>query len=275
MVSVFTRPLLQLSFLAVLVSLAFSIQYLSAWTGPQSAPPTCVAGQIGCDAPINVGSTLQSKNGGLGVQTLDVTSDANIVGQLGFNATDPAYTIDMDALAEAATNGIRFPDGTVQVSAGGGGSQTLSFDDYLHVREQQASAVNSAGVVGNGVWGTRTLNTVVTNTISGASLATNRITLPTGTYYIDGYAEVVSGGRHRAQLYSVTAAATKIMGTSGYGRDDNNEDTTGSYIKGMFTVTGASEVFEIRHRSNDGGSNIASGYGVPEYYTPIEIWKLD
>lgn len=37
------------------------------WTAPSSNPPTCLAGQPGCDAPVNVGTVNQTKSGGLGI----------------------------------------------------------------------------------------------------------------------------------------------------------------------------------------------------------------
>ncbi len=36
-----------------------------AWTGPLSSAPNCSSGNPGCDAPLNVGSTGQTKNGSL------------------------------------------------------------------------------------------------------------------------------------------------------------------------------------------------------------------
>jgi len=280
--------LLQLCILACALTIALSLNYLYAspyaWTGPTGTAPDDNVG-----APINITNATQVKDGnvsvGLGTNStavglnplgLTIAGSQRVEGWLkvGDGATgNPTQLLDLTGTA--GVDGIKFPDGTVQTTAGGG-SLGLSFDDYLYVREEQASGVNSLGVVGNGTWGIRTLNTVVVNTIAGASLAANRITLPTGTYYIDGYGACVSGGKHRAQLYSVTGAATKIMGTSAYGRDDSYEDTTESFIKGTFTVAGASEVFEIRHRSNDGGNpGQSDAYGVAEYYTPIEIWKLN
>ena len=51
----------------------------------------------------------------------------------------------------------------------------------FHIREEQTSGSTSAGDVSNRVWSIRTLNTVKTNEISGASLATNQFTLGAGT----------------------------------------------------------------------------------------------
>jgi hypothetical protein len=55
----------QIKFIVVAVALAAGVSYASTWTAPLSSPPTCVSGNPGCDAPINVGSLAQTKLGSL------------------------------------------------------------------------------------------------------------------------------------------------------------------------------------------------------------------
>ena len=120
------RPLIigatRLTLLLAILTLALSIQYLHAWTGPPSSAPTCAPGQTGCDAPLNVGTTNQTKSGGLtvggGAGGFAVLASQYIQGKLGIGSgkASPAYLIDLGGVA--GTDGIRFPDGTVQVSAG-------------------------------------------------------------------------------------------------------------------------------------------------------------
>ena len=58
---------------AAAIILGLGIQYtLADWTAPQSAPPTCVSGNPGCDAPINVGPSAQAKTGLLALENLAV-----------------------------------------------------------------------------------------------------------------------------------------------------------------------------------------------------------
>ena len=62
--------------------LAFlSFTLVAAWTGPTQAPPD---GNVA--APINVGTTGQVKNGGLGVNTLTVFGNSLFGGSTGSNA---------------------------------------------------------------------------------------------------------------------------------------------------------------------------------------------
>ncbi|GEM_PF-3120245 len=48
---------------------AFALAALADWSAPQHTPPTCPSGESGCDAPLNVGSISQSKQGPLLINT--------------------------------------------------------------------------------------------------------------------------------------------------------------------------------------------------------------
>ena len=72
-----------------------------------------------------------------------------------------------------------------------------------HWREQQ-TAGTAGGTFTAGAWRTRGLATEVTNTISGASLAANQITLAAGTYDIDAHAVAFRVDGHVAKLYNIT-----------------------------------------------------------------------
>jgi len=49
----------------VVCVVSLGILNVSAWTGPPGPPFTCPAGHQGCDGPIHVGNTTQTKAGGL------------------------------------------------------------------------------------------------------------------------------------------------------------------------------------------------------------------
>jgi hypothetical protein len=46
---------------------SFGVAALADWTPPANQPPTCPPNSAGCDAPINVGNTSQTKTGPLSV----------------------------------------------------------------------------------------------------------------------------------------------------------------------------------------------------------------
>ena len=148
---------------------------------------------------------------------------------------------------------------------------------YMHVRDEKA--VYTAGGASLSGVNTRVLNTVVTNTIVGASLATNKVTLPAGTYNLYGSAPNWKGNGHKAYIYNVTAAALSIYGTTSHSWETDNTQTS-SVIHGRITITVATE-FELRHnialaRATDGlgfATNLTASSG-PEVYGELEITKV-
>jgi len=144
----------------------------------------------------------------------------------------------------------------------------------LHVREEQA-ANTAAGTFTSGADRTRVLNTVKTNEIAGASLASNQITLPAGTYRADISAPAYEVDAHRAFLYNVTDAATTLYGEAGWAGAAVNANTKVS-IRGQFTIASA-KVFEVRHRCQTTkvsyGLGSQTNFGI-EVYTDAMIVKV-
>lgn len=156
-----------------------------------------------------------------------------------------------------------------------GGSSGGSALDLLHVRDEKASGTDG-GAFNNGAWQTRTLNTTSTNTISGASLASNQITLPAGTFEIDASAPGFLVREHKVRLQNITDGTTVLVGTSEF---TLNTDTvqTRSTVKGRFTLAG-SKVLELQHRCNTtragNGFGAASSFGVVEVYAEVLIRQV-
>ncbi|SFW54325.1 hypothetical protein SAMN03159376_02091 [Pseudomonas sp. NFACC09-4] len=111
----------------------------------------------------------------------------------------------------------------------------------IHARDEKPSGTGG----GNSVAGdqTRILNTVVTNTIVGASLASNQITLPAGTYRVQARSPYFGGDRHRAFVYNVTSGAVAALGSC---ENAGAAFTTQSLVAGTVTIATTS-VFELRH----------------------------
>jgi hypothetical protein len=149
----------------------------------------------------------------------------------------------------------------------------------LHVRDEKAAGTNG-GTFTSGAWRTRDLQTEKTNEISGASLASNQITLPIGTYYVEGYA--ISDGvmYNKARLYNTTASADLIIGSNSYngraGLDFEGQGET--FISGRFTLAAIS-VLELQHWCY--ATNATYGFGIAqdldskvEVYSEVKIWKV-
>ncbi len=148
--------------------------------------------------------------------------------------------------------------------------------DLLHVREQQ-SANTSAGTFTSGAWQTRLLNTVTTNEISGASLSSNQITLPSGTYQIVGHAIGYRCDRHKIKLRDTTNTIDLIIGTSEFNDSVAGESSTTSFIEGRFTLS-AETVLELQHQCQTtktvNGFGIASNFSVIEVFSEVLIKKI-
>lgn len=128
----------------------------------------------------------------------------------------------------------------------------------LHVRDEKASGTNG-GSFTSGAWQTRTLNTVKTNEISGASLASNLVTLPAGTYEIEASAPAYNCGRHQTRLYDTTGAAALVVGTSEYAGSGDRPQTR-SFVRGRFMLS-VESVVRLDHRCQTTSNLI--GLGVP------------
>lgn len=157
----------------------------------------------------------------------------------------------------------------------------------LHVREEQSAGVTSSSSVTNFSWNTQVLNTVKTNEISGASLASNVITLPAGTYFIKAEGcpyefTTTSGGgsKSRTKLKNNTAGTTlligvtqgNVLGGSGFG----SVCPLVSRVEGRFTLAGTSNV-ELQtyiYFNNSVSVPNVQNIGEVEVYAEVFIWKV-
>ncbi|MES3031798.1 MAG: hypothetical protein V4699_00975 [Patescibacteria group bacterium] len=87
--------------LIIVFTLTIGLSYVFAFTGPLHTAPTCLTGEPGCDAPINVSATAQSKNSALG---------------LGKSTAPIAGTI-LDAIGNISASGL-LVNGVVTITGG-------------------------------------------------------------------------------------------------------------------------------------------------------------
>jgi len=141
----------------------------------------------------------------------------------------------------------------------------------LHVRDEKANNTDG-GTFTSGAWRTRDLNTIKTNEITGASLSSNQITLPSGTYYIDAFAPVYNAARHQTALYNITDSAFQIIGTSEYIIGSVNK----SFVKGRFTIS-AQKTFELQHQctttESGDGLGVKTNFSQVCVYSEVQIWR--
>ena len=144
----------------------------------------------------------------------------------------------------------------------------------IHVRDERASGANGGSISSGMAWVTRALLAVKLNTITGASLASSRVTLPAGTYEFDGSAPVWGVGMHQARLYNVTDSVAVATGTSEFASDLTNGNgfypSSRSFLRGRFTVA-ASKVFELQHLAQSAGA--ARSAGQPSSTGEVEVYS--
>jgi hypothetical protein len=149
----------------------------------------------------------------------------------------------------------------------------------VHVREEQSSGVNSTTSTAAG-WVASALNTVKTNEVSGASLGSNIVVLPAGTYHFDGrvtsYVTINSTQTIlQSRLYNVTAGSVVTYGTV---TRLNLLATQGghqieSHVRGRVTVAGPTG-FQLQQQTwANGGAGQAGSLGT-EVYADIMFWKV-
>jgi hypothetical protein len=143
----------------------------------------------------------------------------------------------------------------------------LGTTNYLHVRDEKAYGTDGGSTTATTIH-TRTLNTVVANTINGASLASNKITLPAGRYIVSARAPGNSNNTHKADLYNFTSSTVILAGSNAYREP--------SIVVGQFTLTAPSDL-TLRHYHNSAAASGLGGLvgaGGTEVYSEVEIWRL-
>lgn len=121
----------------------------------------------------------------------------------------------------------------------------------------------------------RVLNTIQSNTIPGASLSSDQVTLPAGVYSISGGAPAFNCSRMKVYLYNVTDAAITLVGNSTYSAGTNT--SIPSEISGQITIT-STKVFELRQYIETGvstnGLGIETSAGMVEVYAVLQFIKV-
>jgi len=150
----------------------------------------------------------------------------------------------------------------------------LSTNNFLHIQEQYAATVNPPIAVAGPQ--TRILNTVLTNTISGASLAATIITLPAGTYYAEGQAPAYGSSRAtRCWLWNNTDSAEVTQGRNARVATTTEGFSVDAKTSGIFTIASPKD-FKLNQWIQVAGSTL--GFNVSdarnEIYAEIKIWKV-
>lgn len=199
--------------------------------------------------------------------------------------TGPPYTLKLRnssntawLLFAAGAVGATGPTGP-QGPQGQGGVSLLSTvvtggQPYICFKDQKAQNT-AGGTFTSGAQRTRTLNTIVANDMSLATLLSNQITLPAGTYRCAITCPAFAVGNHQARLQNISTSSTAIAGTSEFNNTTGNAQNR-SLIFGVLGLTSAT-IFEIQHicqtTQATQGFGTAANFGT-EVYTIAEFWLV-
>lgn len=210
--------------------------------------------------------------------TLAVTSTLSVTGKTNTAASasgGAGLNLPHGAAPSSPTNGDVWTTTLGVYSRVSGATIKLAEEiKTFHVQDTKSSGT-TGGTFTSGAWRTRELNNSVVNTISGASLAGDQITLPAGTYIINGAVPAASVDWHQAVLYNVTDGSDAIIGSSCLAHS-TTASSISSLINGVITIAGAKS-FEVRHRCYTtraiDGFGKAGSFG-NEVYTNLVIQKI-
>lgn len=152
---------------------------------------------------------------------------------------------------------------------------TGAFSQILAVRDKKTTGT-AGGTFTSGAWQTRTLNEVVKNTISGASLDSNRMTLPAGDYVIWARAPAFKVDENQIRVQNVSDGTNLLFGGNAYSGSGGQYGSSDAECMGWFTLAATKNV-EIQHRCVT--TNASNGFGRPtgfgdEVYTEVLVSKL-
>lgn len=163
-------------------------------------------------------------------------------------------------------------------------STAKAFQGQLFHLQNAPASGTAAQALTSVTWNTCTLTTSVTNEITSASLASNQITLPAGTYYLEAvsmwyHSTLESPKSGKLRLRNITDGSTSLVGTAFSAGQVGSSDTVIAggpvFIRGRFTIA-SSKVFELQMyptgANSKGGLAVSSGEN--EVYSDIAIWKV-
>jgi hypothetical protein len=257
-------------------------------TAPASGTPGTTANTMASVLEVNSAGAIGIAGANYGSANQVLLSGGSAATPSWSNVNGTVITIPSQAQGDILYRGElaweRLPAGTsgqlLQTKGSAQNPQWVSASPAPNVIiNDQKSAGVSGGTFTSGANRTRDLNTLVRNSGSLASLASNRFTLPAGTYYIKWSAPAYFVNNHQSFLYNVTSAAIVERGTSAYTTAGDNPDrpvTTTSTGEAVVTIA-SSTPFEIQHRCNytktTNGFGDACGFGT-EIYTTVSIWLV-
>jgi hypothetical protein len=184
--------------------------------------PVYVSGEVLTASDLNI------TNSGIPVFATTVTRDA------AFGGTGEKTLAQGQYAYIEATSSLMVYSGSTWIDVGV--NQVASFTEY------QASGTNGGSSTA-GSFIKRTLNTTLTNSITGCTLTASVIALPAGTYEFTSNSITLNGNQSQNKLRNTTDSTDVLFSTNEL---QGNGSATNPII-GSFTITGTKN-FEIQYR---------------------------
>ena len=208
-----------------LCSLALTPLIASAWTGPTASPPN---GNVA--APINVGTTAQVKNGGLGVNTLTVFGNSLFGGSTGSNAY-----LNFGDTSGVNGYGIRDNNGLLEFKNSSSTWQSLQSVLWTLCGGPCGGASASWTSSGNNIYNTNTGNVGINTTNPGYKLTVTGVAdtwaqvvnWPPGS--VNGYGILVGNGSGKYSQFQNAEGYYTLIPYSSYGAYTNGNMYASNY----------------------------------------------
>lgn len=208
------------------------------------------------------------------------------------NRAGDTFTGEVVTAASNVTNaGLNLPHGAAPAAPVNGDMWTTTLGAFARingvttplgpnagvflVQLQRASGVANGDAPVNSVWATRLLNTTVVNTISGASLSSNKMTLPAGTYRVSAtvFTALTGVTLCRARMQNTTAATTLLQGVDTFNFTDPNW-VSNLRVDGVFTMASSGDA-ELQTRCTVNAASAGGmGTGDVEVYANVLLEKI-